>query len=292
MPLIFEELIMRLTAIAPAMLPNCFAAILLWVQFLLIPASANPIPQPKATAPASIILKLQDGFTACVGNTCSVIPPSAGLQFSGSTTRNAAIVVVEGDIPHFTSARFVSPSTPPSVGLRVVIRNVTLGSSGDGFPYSDREYSTGSASETFNLSLFNRHHGGFLAIQPGTNHLSYEIKQGEAAIESGQFYINVELKRVPFGTMTPLEPPTYPAVSQPLPTYNKRDYRRVEHDLIRRNPDIDPAIIRSITKDFQQYERRFPIETGLPGPGVSLPLDQLLQQQVEIYRQLDQLNLK
>ncbi len=285
---------MQYQAIAQAVLPAWVVLILLWMFFFPLPASANLDFQLEATDSDLDILKLlQEGSTACVARACTVIPPSAGLQFSGSTTRNAATIVLEGDIPHSTSARFVSPITPPAVGLRVVIRNITPGIRSDVVPYSDREYDTGSASESFQVTLSNAHHGRYLAVLAGTNYFSYEIKQGEIAIESGQFYVDVALKRVPFGTITPLEPPTYPTVNQPLPTYSKRDYRRVEHNLIRRNPDIDPAIIRSIMKDFQnQYEHHFPTETGFPGPGVSLPLDQQLQQQIEVYRQLYQLNLK
>lgn len=282
---------MQFRAIAQAMLPGWAVAILLWIP-LPAPANANSDRQSNSDSPFSIQKSLQDGFTACVANTCSVVPPDAGLQFAGATTCNVARIIVEGDIPHFTSARFVSPATPPSVGLRVVIRNVTFVSSGNGFPYTDREYNTGSASETFNLNLFNRHHGRFLAIQPGTNRLSYEIKQGELTVESGQFSIDVALKQVPFGSITRFESPTYTDNIQPAPTYNKRDYQKAERDLIRRNPDFDPAIIRSITKDVQkQYESGFPSETRFPGQA-PLPIDFHLQQQVEIHRQLNQLNLR
>ncbi|MBD2325381.1 hypothetical protein [Alkalinema sp. FACHB-956] len=88
-------------------------------------------------------------------------------------------------------AFFISPSTPPASGLRVVIRNQTIGSSPA--PYTDREYDAGSRSESFNLSPGDDHHSKHLAVLKGQNLMTYQIKRGNVVLESGEFTVNVDI---------------------------------------------------------------------------------------------------
>jgi hypothetical protein len=93
---------------------------------------------------------------------------------------------------------FVSEKTPPSPGLRVVVRNMSLKETSEPIPYSDREYDKGSRSEGFVAGLETEHQSRFLAVQPGVNQFTYEIKRGEQAIETGQFTADIthEVKNI------------------------------------------------------------------------------------------------
>jgi hypothetical protein len=86
---------------------------------------------------------------------------------------------------------FVSERTPPSPGLRVMVRNMSLKETSEPTPYTDREYDKGSRSEGFVAGLETEHQSRFLALQPGVNQFAYEIKRGEQVIESGQFTADI-----------------------------------------------------------------------------------------------------
>lgn len=88
-------------------------------------------------------------------------------------------------------ATFIS-NTPPAPGLRVAIRNVTPGIDQNPSPHTDREYDKPPTSEGFKVSLGTIHRGRFLAVQPGENHFSYEIKRGNTIIESGTFTARID----------------------------------------------------------------------------------------------------
>ena len=89
-------------------------------------------------------------------------------------------------------ATFISSNTPPAPGLRVAIRNVTPGIDQNPSPHTDREYHKPPTSEGFKVSLGTIHSGRFLAVQPGENHFSYEIKRGKTIIESGTFTARID----------------------------------------------------------------------------------------------------
>lgn len=91
-------------------------------------------------------------------------------------------------------ATFISSNMPPAPGLRVVIRNVTPRIDQNPSPYTDREYNKAPTSEGFKVSLGTIHSGRFLAVQPGENHFSYEIKRGKTIIESGTFTARIDHK--------------------------------------------------------------------------------------------------
>ena len=91
-------------------------------------------------------------------------------------------------------ATFISSNMPPAPGLRVVIRNVTPRIDQNPSPYTDRKYDKPPTSEGFKVSLGTIHGGRFLAVQPGENHFSYEIKRGNTILESGTFTARIDHK--------------------------------------------------------------------------------------------------
>ena len=91
-------------------------------------------------------------------------------------------------------AVFISSTMPPAPGLRVTIRNVTPRIDQNPSPYTDREYDKAPTSEGFKVSLGTIHSGRYLAVQPGENHFSYEIKSGNTIIESGTFNVRIDHK--------------------------------------------------------------------------------------------------
>jgi hypothetical protein len=96
----------------------------------------------------------------------------------------------QGDI----RARFYSTATPPAPGQRVVIRNVSPGLVGGEAPYTDRDYSQGSLSESTSVKFGTRHELKHFAVLEGQNSLEYEIKRGDSTIlEKGAF--TIELSR-------------------------------------------------------------------------------------------------
>ena len=91
-------------------------------------------------------------------------------------------------------AAFISSNLPPAPGLRVKIRNVTPRIDQNPSPHTDREYDKPPTSEGFKVSLSTIHSGRFLAVQPGENQFSYEIKRGNTIIESGTFTARIDHK--------------------------------------------------------------------------------------------------
>jgi hypothetical protein len=92
------------------------------------------------------------------------------------------------------AARFFSKTRKPAPGLRVIVRNITFGFSGDQKPHTDREYFHGDISEGFLVKFGDYHNGQYLAVQPGTNQFDYVIKSGQIVLESGKFSMNIAKK--------------------------------------------------------------------------------------------------
>ena len=131
--------------------------------------------------------------------------PQIGLQFQQSQAFNMGEVTEYKDSGgcHSQSysrektagkATFISSNMPPAPGLRVAIRNVTPRIDQNPSPYTDREYDKPPTSEGFKVSLSTIHSGRYLAVQPGENHFSYEIKRGNTIIESGTFTARIDHK--------------------------------------------------------------------------------------------------
>jgi hypothetical protein len=84
-------------------------------------------------------------------------------------------------------ARFLSKTVSPAPGLRVMIRNTTAGMDQRVSPYTDREYSQGDRSEGFTVKQDIAHDARYLAVMPGRNTFTYQIKRRDQVIESGSF---------------------------------------------------------------------------------------------------------
>ncbi|MEG4803617.1 hypothetical protein QUB63_31220 [Microcoleus sp. ARI1-B5] len=105
--------------------------------------------------------------------------------------------------PILGKAAFISQTTLPAPGLRVIIRNVTPGIDKNPYPYTDREYDTAPVSEGFKVSFDIQHRNRYLAVQPGNNEFSYEIKRGNTIIESGTFTARIDRRNQSIIRMEP-----------------------------------------------------------------------------------------
>jgi hypothetical protein len=153
---------------------------------------------PRFIASIALALVAQSALAQPVPvATTSPASPTIGLYFSAEQGLNNAKlqgVRYVGECPGGQSAmaqaKFISSKTQPAPGLRVIIRN-----SGDLIegqaPFTDRKYDQGKFSERLVMGLDDRHRQSFLAMQSGTNRLSYEIKRGDAIVESGNFEVMI-----------------------------------------------------------------------------------------------------
>jgi hypothetical protein len=91
-------------------------------------------------------------------------------------------------------AKFYSKTRKPASGLRVIVRNITFGFSGDIRPNTDREYYNGDISEGFLIKYGDHHSVRYLAVQPGNNEFDYVIKSGQNILESGKFSVKFDRK--------------------------------------------------------------------------------------------------
>ena len=82
--------------------------------------------------------------------------------------------IYRGDCPgesvrSISGMSFLAP-LPPAGNQRIVIRNRRTGG------YTNREYGSGRRrSESFSISLGDRHHGSFLSVTPGTNEFRWSV---------------------------------------------------------------------------------------------------------------------
>jgi hypothetical protein len=125
-----------------------------------------------------------------------------GLEFEGVRELNQvalAEMIYQGECPGTDTgeivARFTSTKTPPAPGRRVVVKAVTRGLGSDPFPYTDREYEKGRASEATRLTFGTRHDGAGLRVLPGENQFEYEIKEGGRVIDAGSFTAQIEKRQ-------------------------------------------------------------------------------------------------
>jgi hypothetical protein len=119
-------------------------------------------------------------------------------------------------------AFFRSTTMPPADGLRAVIRNTSI--TGGKTPYSNREYDNGSQSEKFFVSPSTVHQSKYLAIQPGENRMTYEIRRGKTVVESGAFLINVTINDRYITRST-----TRPATNITIPCIKDHNYKKKHH---------------------------------------------------------------
>ena len=88
--------------------------------------------------------------------------------------------IYRGDCPgeSVTPIRGMSflASLPPAGNQRIVIRNRRTGG------YTNREYGSGRRrSESFSISLGERHHGSFLSVTPGENEFRWSVTKARNA---------------------------------------------------------------------------------------------------------------
>ena len=88
--------------------------------------------------------------------------------------------IYRGDCPgeSVTPIRGMSflASLPPAGNQRIVIRNRRTGG------YTNREYGSGRRrSESFSISLGDRHHGSFLSVTPGENEFRWSVTKARNA---------------------------------------------------------------------------------------------------------------
>ncbi len=95
--------------------------------------------------------------------------------------------------PNILKARFTSNSTLPNVGRRVIIRNVTEKMNNNPYPYTNREYSNGRYSESFNVKINIEHKEQTLSILEGENNFAYEIEENKQILEKGNFTAMVKV---------------------------------------------------------------------------------------------------
>lgn len=122
-----------------------------------------------------------------------------GWEFPGNRELNQASITeieYEGECPgkeaSSQQARFTSSQTPPALGRRVIVRNVTRGVASAPYPYTDRKYTQGRASEPTRMAFGNSHSSKRLNVLEGENIFEYEIKQGDRVIDSGSFSAVIE----------------------------------------------------------------------------------------------------
>lgn len=159
------------------------------ISFALVAQSVLAQPAPVST-PAPAVM-------SSPAATPSPAPPTIGLYFNAEQgLNNAKLQAIRyvGECPGgqaaMAQAKFISSKTPPASGLRVVIRNNGDLIEGQA-PFTDRKYDEGKFSERLVMGFADRHHQSFLAMQAGTNRLSYEIKRGDAIVESGAFEVSL-----------------------------------------------------------------------------------------------------
>jgi hypothetical protein len=111
-------------------------------------------------------------------------------------------------------ARFISSTTLPAPGLRVIIRNITKGIDQNPSPYTNRKYDKSPSSQEFQLRFGTNHSGRYLAVREGKNNFSYEIKRNDTVVETGTFTASIyhETKSI-----TRNESATIPTVPCPPP---------------------------------------------------------------------------
>jgi hypothetical protein len=99
-----------------------------------------------------------------------------------------------GFSPFEGDTKFFSKFIKSRNDLRVIIRNITLGFSGNENPYTDREYYNDNLSEGFNVRFGESHHARYLATKPGLNTFEYIIKDGGNMVDIGEFSIKIDKK--------------------------------------------------------------------------------------------------
>jgi hypothetical protein len=149
--------------------------------------------------PTSVFGLFDRNFIAFAQTPVPTAQKDAGFEFEGSGTPNMGKITdtvfqgeCPGEKPGDAKARFYSTATLAAPGRRVVIRNVSPGLSGDQAPFTDRDYSQGSLSESTSVAFGTRHELKHFSVLEGQNNLEYEIRQSDSTtLEKGAFTIEM-----------------------------------------------------------------------------------------------------
>lgn len=152
----------------------------------------NAFTANSADAQSSHGLKFKDSPELNVGAVYSLLVTETYQVDSGACQGPVYLHNLQTYTRNYTAeapgrAVFISRTTLPTPGLRVVIRNVTPGIDQTPSPYTDREYDKTSTSEEFKVNVSANHRSRYLAVREGKNDFSYEIKRANTVIESGSF---------------------------------------------------------------------------------------------------------
>ncbi len=95
--------------------------------------------------------------------------------------------------PSSANGRFIS-AVPTAPNRRVIIRNVTEGVDDNPYPYTDREYSRGKYSETFDMTVDYTHQQQTFSFLKGANKLEYDVQDDQRSVATGAFIVNVTVR--------------------------------------------------------------------------------------------------
>jgi hypothetical protein len=166
------------------------------MRFKSIPALAFTLTKATAVLFAACLLSA-DPLTANPSTGQLRVRSQTGVQMNQVEFKRVEYV---GQCPgtnisaNALSGEFVSDTTPPAPGRRVIIRNVTAGMNSDPYPFTDREYEKGQASEGFGFGISDRHRGQALSVIKGLNQFEYEIREKNSILEQGKFTVDVVVR--------------------------------------------------------------------------------------------------
>jgi hypothetical protein len=184
-----------------------FLAIFAFLWESLLPVWAQPVAPNASPEPSSELsqpealagIQFQEASELNTGTIYSVnvtetVTSSSRWDCNGpiSVFRPATTSTRSYTENNSTRAWFLSKTTPPAPGLRVLIQNTTPGLDQTAIPYSDREYDQGDRSESFSVRQGDSHRLRYLAVVVGLNSFTYQIKHGETVIESGSFSATID----------------------------------------------------------------------------------------------------
>jgi hypothetical protein len=185
---------------------------------------ANQPPKPLTQRLSQASLALAGGAVLSLG----FLQPAnaaAGLSFSSSGVIRDRLEIQQQRvianawtsylIPLETSSYFISDTTPPAPGRRVILRNVTPGFSNE--PFSDRAYDNDLGSEVILLRPGQGHETQTFTVLPGSltepqqNTFRYEIREhGGTVLESGDFLLTIGISDRPLSTLYRQQSGLYP----------------------------------------------------------------------------------
>jgi hypothetical protein len=146
----------------------------------LAPVKAQSTGSPTAQANIEFVRVTTDSTVTDVGGTCQGGVYVPRTVFTLGTHRSNS-----------RAGHFLSKTTPPGPGLRVVLRNVTPGMNPESIPYVDLAYA-GLRSQQLIVQRGTSQNPSYLAVVPGKNVFNYIIKRDDQVLETGTFSAQIE----------------------------------------------------------------------------------------------------